>query len=122
MTIKFTPASFGPTDLEELLLAPPSATPLSGDITVRRTLTYANDSKSIMAGVWESEPGVSRWEFADRGEFIVVLSGRMTVQEDGKEEIEVKAGDAVVFPIGWAGIWTVHETLRKVLVFFTAEA
>ncbi|PRC49620.1 hypothetical protein C6A85_73780, partial [Mycobacterium sp. ITM-2017-0098] len=28
------------------------------------------------------------------------------------------AGDIAVFPLGWAGSWVIHETLRKVYITF----
>ena len=31
----------------------------------------------------------------------------------------VTPGSTVVFPKGWAGTWTIHETLRKVYVIFS---
>jgi len=30
------------------------------------------------------------------------------------------AGDTAYFPIGWMGVWTVHEKLRKVYVVYSA--
>ena len=49
---------------------------------------------------------------------IYVLSGRMTVQRDGEEAVELTAGSSAIFPLGWCGAWTVHETLRKVFVVY----
>lgn len=49
---------------------------------------------------------------------IHVLSGRMTVQADGEEPVDLFAGSSAVFPISWCGTWTVHETLRKVFVVY----
>lgn len=107
-------------ELEESLLAPPSAQPLSGDITVRSRLAFSTADKKVLSGVWESEPGVSRWEFTNRGEIITVVEGRMTVAEDGKDEVQISAGDSAYFPVGWTGTWTVHERLRKVFVVYAA--
>jgi uncharacterized cupin superfamily protein len=28
------------------------------------------------------------------------------------------AGDVAVFPLGWTGIWDIHETVRKVYSIF----
>jgi uncharacterized cupin superfamily protein len=100
------------------LLSPPDATPISGDIVVRGFAPFIQPEQKIVAGSWESEPGISRWEFLSRGEFIHVIAGRMTVQEDGQEPLELTTGMSAVFPMGWTGIWTVHETLRKVFVIF----
>ncbi|SDT33326.1 cupin domain-containing protein [Actinoplanes derwentensis] len=106
------------TDLKESLLGQPSAEPLSGEIPVRSRLDFATEDRRVVSGVWESEPGTSRWEFLTRGEIIHVVAGRMTVTEDGGEPVEVTAGTTAYFPIGWQGEWTVIERLRKVFVVY----
>lgn len=106
------------TGLPDKLLAPPSAQPLEGDVVVRSGVDFATEDRKVVSGVWESEPGVSRWEFLTRGEIIHVVAGRMTVQRDDEEPTEVTAGTTAYFPIGWCGVWTVHETLRKVFVVY----
>jgi uncharacterized cupin superfamily protein len=42
------------------------------------------------------------------------VSGRAIYTHEGGEVIEVKAGTVVLFPGGWKGICTVHETMRNV--------
>lgn len=106
------------TALEEKLLGPPSAVPLDGDIAVRSRVDFATEERDVVSGVWECSPGSSRWEFLTRGEIIHVVLGRMTVERDGEEPVQVEAGTTAYFPIGWCGVWTVHETLRKVFVVF----
>lgn len=118
MTTVFRPADVDPADLEAKPLAPPSATPLSGEIVVRSRVAFANDERTIISGIWESDPGVSRWEFETRGEIVHILSGSLTVQEDGAETIELTAGSAAVFPIGWKGVWTVTDHVRKLYVVY----
>ncbi|MEU6642553.1 cupin domain-containing protein [Saccharomonospora sp. NPDC046836] len=104
--------------LEEKPLGPPSAEPLDGEILVRSRVDFTNDDRTVISGVWESDPGRSRWEFRSRGEIIHVVSGRMTVQRDGEEPVEIAAGATAYFPVGWCGEWTVHERLRKVFVVY----
>ena len=119
MTTTFRAAELdSAADYDEALLAQPSAEPLSGDITVRTYLAFQSEDGSVLSGSWESEPGEARWEFIDRGEIIQVISGRMTLHEDGGETALLTAGSTAVFPRGWKGIWTVHETLRKVFVVY----
>ena len=69
------------------------------------------------SGIWECTAGPSYW-VQDKHEFVQILSGRMTVTEDGGEPVEIAAGDAAVFPKGWKGTWDIHETIRKVYVIF----
>jgi uncharacterized cupin superfamily protein len=116
MTLTNVPSAV--TGLDEKPLGPPSAEPLSGEILVRSRVDFTNDERTVISGIWESDPGTSRWEFLTRGEIIHVISGRMTVRRDGEEPAEVTAGTTAYFPIGWRGTWTVHETLRKVYVVY----
>ena len=121
MTIVIKAAELTADELTESRLGPPSAQPVDGaEIVVRSAVKFKSEDGQIIAGVWESEPGASRWEFDTRGELITVLSGRMTVLEDGGEPAEITAGSTAYFPLGWHGVWTVHETLRKVYVVYKA--
>lgn len=118
MTHTIRPAEVDDAELEAKPLAPPSAEPLSGEIIVRGKVAFANDERSIISGVWESDPGTSRWEFLTRGEIVHILSGRMSVQRDGEEPVELTPGTAAFFPIGWTGMWTVIEPVRKFYVVY----
>ena len=120
VTISFRAADIPSSDLAEKPLGQPSAEPLTGEILTRSQVFF--DEPQITSGTWECEPGASRWEFTTRGEVIYVLSGRMTVHEDGGEPVELTAGSSCIFPIGWCGVWTVHETLRKVFVVYRPAA
>ncbi|MGA1838742.1 cupin domain-containing protein [Herbiconiux sp. 11R-BC] len=118
MTTTTRPLDLTPDELEARLLGQPSAEPLSGPITVRSRVDFTNEDRTVISGIWESEPGTSRWEFLTRGEIIQVVSGAMTVQRDGEEPVELTAGSVAYFPIGWCGVWTVTETLRKFYVVY----
>ncbi|KAA9108014.1 cupin domain-containing protein [Microbacterium rhizomatis] len=118
MTLTTRPGEISSDDLESKPLAPPSAEPLSGLITIRSRVDFTNDDRTVISGIWESEVGTSRWEFLTRGEIIHVVSGAMTVQRDGEEPVELTAGSAAYFPIGWCGVWTVTEKLRKLYVVY----
>jgi uncharacterized cupin superfamily protein len=120
VTVAFRAAEIPADDLEEKPLQQPSAEPLSGDITTRSRVVFTSDDSKVLCGTWECDPGASRWEFLERGEFIHVLSGSMTVERDGEDAVLLEAGSSAVFPIGWCGTWTVHETLRKVFTVYRA--
>ncbi|MFF1946291.1 cupin domain-containing protein [Rhodococcus qingshengii] len=117
MTITFRPQDLDSAQMEESLLAPPSASPLSGDIVTRSQIFFRNDD-GLLSGTWESEVGTARWEFVDRGEIIHVLSGRMIATVDDGEPVEITAGTTAYFPLGWRGTWDVQERLRKVFVVY----
>jgi uncharacterized protein len=118
MTHVIRPAEMNPDLLEAKPLAPPSAEPLSGEIIVRGRVEFVNDDRSVISGVWESDPGTSRWEFLTRGEIVHILSGVLRVQRDGEDAVDLTSGSAAFFPIGWTGEWTVVEPVRKLYVVY----
>lgn len=118
MTHTVSPLDVDRSALEEKPLAPPSAQPLSGEILVRGRVEFANDDRTIISGIWESDPGVSRWEFLTRGEIVHILAGKMTVTQDDGEPLELVAGSVAFFPLGWTGVWEVLEPVRKFYVVY----
>lgn len=119
MSITFKPSELFAGELDESLLGQPFAEVLGDDIAVRMSVPFTSDDSRIMSGIWEAEPGLSRWEFLERGEAIHVLQGRMVVTKDGGEAVSLEAGTAAVFPIGWKGTWEIKERIRKFFVIFT---
>jgi uncharacterized cupin superfamily protein len=71
----------------------------------------------LSAGIWQCAAGPSRWKL-ETNEVIYLVAGRMTVTPDGGEPAEIGVGDVAVFPLGWAGTWDIHETVRKVYSIF----
>ena len=119
MTLTFQPQELFERDLDKSLLGQPFADVLGDEIRVRMAVPFTSDDQRILSGVWEAEPGLSRWEFLERGEAIHVLEGRMVVTRDGGEPVTVEAGNAAIFPIGWQGTWEIQERIRKFFVIFT---
>jgi len=76
MSITYQPHEPFKGELDGSLLGPPYAEVLSGEIPVRMSVSFTSDDSRIVSGVWEAEPGLSRWEFLERGEVIHVLEGR----------------------------------------------
>ncbi|SEO04148.1 DUF861 domain-containing protein [Cryobacterium sp. TMT1-3] len=120
MSITFQPTALFAGELDESILGQPYAEVLGDDISVRMSVPYVSDDSRIMSGIWEAGPGLSRWEFLERGEAIHVLEGRMVVTEDGGAPITLEAGTAAVFPIGWQGTWDIQKRIRKFFVIFTS--
>lgn len=100
-------------------LALPLADPLGKTIETKTFNLYSTDDDSLHAGTWETDEGESRWEFTDEGEVIYVLSGKMTVQQDGADPQDIGPGDLAVFPKGWKGTWNVTERLTKVYAIYS---
>lgn len=68
-------------------------------------------------GIWESGPGMFRRHLKNR-EFSHIVSGCCTFTPDDGEPVELRAGDAVLFPENCEGVWDIRETLRKTYVLF----
>jgi hypothetical protein len=102
------------TDLEDWGALEEATDPGTPMQTAGLTLWKDGDQE---VGIWECTAGPSRWVLETHEE-IYIISGKMTVTRDGGEPLDVGAGDAVVFPRGWAGNWQIHETLRKLYVIF----
>ena len=77
MTTVFRADDLNSDDYTESLLAPPMATPISGDIVVRDKSYLADGDHGVWSGSWESEQGTSRWEFTDTGEVIEFCDPRI---------------------------------------------
>ena len=63
-----------------------------------------------------------RWRLSiPRDEFCHFVAGRATYRSDDGEVIEVAAGTLVMFPAGWTGECTVHETIRNIYMLAEDE-
>lgn len=62
---------------------------------------------------WEKEVSIFPWEFVTT-ETALVLEGECTMTPaDGGPSTTFKAGDLVVFPIGYKGTWEVNKAFKK---------
>jgi uncharacterized cupin superfamily protein len=97
---------------EDLVDWGPVGAPLEGLSRTRGKLLQ-KDASGAESGIWVCTPGSWRCEVA-RDEFCHFLAGSCTYVHDGGEVIEIGAGTIALFPAGWRGRCTVHETVRKV--------
>jgi uncharacterized cupin superfamily protein len=75
-------------------------------------LLYKGPNNQPESGIWVCTPG--RWTLSiPRDELCYFMSGRATYLSTEGEVIEVATGTTVMFPAGWAGECTVHETMRN---------
>jgi hypothetical protein len=75
-------------------------------------LVHKGPNNQPESGIWVCTPG--RWRLSiPRDEFCHFVAGRATYRSDGGETIEVTPGTVVMFPGGWSGECTVHETMRN---------
>lgn len=91
---------------------------IDGEMTTRGVEHWRSADERVGTGIWECDAGRFRAHFRDRGEFIQVVSGRMTCTAEDGTVTELGPGDAMTFPPGWAGEWHVHEPLRKLYCEF----
>ena len=94
--------------------ATPVAVPLGEPVAATRCISEAR-TDGVETGIWECSPGRWRRHIVQQ-EFCHFISGHCTFTPDGGEPIEIRAGDAILFPQGTTGIWDIHETVRKSFV------
>jgi len=76
-------------------------------------LVHKGPNNQPEVGIWVCTPG--RWRLSiPRDELCHFVAGSATYRSEGGETIAVEAGTVVLFPAGWTGECTVHETMRDV--------
>jgi uncharacterized cupin superfamily protein len=94
---------------------------IDGPMETRGIEMWRGAGERVGTGIWECDAGRFKARFADRGEFIHIVTGRMTCTAEDGTVTELAAGDSMTFPPGWTGEWHVHEPLRKLYCEFKAE-
>ena len=94
---------------------------MDGPMGTRGREMWRGAGERVGTGIWECDAGRFTARFTDRGEFIHIVSGRMTCTAVDGAVTELAAGDSMTFPPGWTGEWHVHEPLRKLYCEFKAE-
>lgn len=62
--------------------------------------------------VWEKE--VSRFDwYYDTQEVCYFLEGKVVVEEEGGEKVEMGKGDLVTFPQGLECVWDIKKAVKK---------
>ena len=75
-------------------------------------LLYKGPGNRPECGLWVCTPGCWRLTIP-RDELCYFLSGRATYKSSEGEIIDISPGTLVMFPAGWQGECTVHETMRN---------
>ena len=70
-------------------------------------------ASSVDLGFWECSPGSFKTARNGVNEVILVLEGKGTLVSDAGERVDHEAGDMVLIPNGWSGVWEIHENFRK---------
>jgi hypothetical protein len=98
--------------------AVPKPTSLTGQTESSLTVWTSDDGR-VETGVWECDPGTFTARRDGYDEVAQILVGRATVEDEHGQVIELVPGSIFVTPSGWAGSWTIHETMRKTYVIRT---
>ena len=90
-----------------------------GEVLALYATAQDQNSEKIGAkiGIWESSPGQFRRAVKER-EFSHIIQGSCIFTPDEGPSIELKAGDAVLFPANSQGVWDIKEDLRKTYCIF----
>lgn len=67
----------------------------------------------VETGIWEATPGQFHASREGHAEVCYIIAGIATIRVEGQPDRTIRAGDVLVMPSGWRGIWHVHETIRK---------
>jgi uncharacterized cupin superfamily protein len=93
----------------------PKPTSLDGQ-TETSAPTWTSEDGTAETGVWECTAGTFTARRDGYDEVAIILSGTATVRSDAGETVDLGPGSTLVTPAGWTGVWTVHDTVRKVYV------
>lgn len=98
----------------------PKPTALTTDLLEASATVWDSPDGRISAGVWECSTGSFTARRDGYTEICQLLTGRVTVDTDGGDSVTLEAGDTLVTPEGWSGVWHVHEPVRKTYVIVTS--
>ncbi|WP_332603571.1 cupin domain-containing protein [Arthrobacter sp. S2(2024)] len=98
----------------------PKPTALTDGVEEASLTVWDSPDGRANAGVWECTPGSFSGRRDGYSEVCQLLSGRVTVEPNEGESVELIAGDTLVMPDGWTGVWHVHETVRKTYIIINS--
>lgn len=92
---------------------------LQGNSQSSGRVLYKGPGGQPEAGLWICTPG--RWRLSiPRDELCYFVAGRAEYRRDNGERVEVVPNTLVLFPAGWAGECSVHETMRNTYMLTAA--
>lgn len=74
---------------------------------------YGAKASHVDLGFWQCSPGSFKTARTGVNEVILVLEGRATLVSEAGERVDHQAGDMVLIPDGWSGVWEIHEHFKK---------
>ena len=67
--------------------------------------------------IWEHATGTFPWEYKEKQETCLIISGKGYVQGDDGNKFSFERGDLVTFPKHWKCTWTIIEDIKKYYAF-----
>jgi len=95
----------------EKLIESAQGKPIDGQMTgADQALEYERlyidrSSEHVRLGIWRSDPYEARYEDYGCDEFMILLTGQVSLLYDDGSEDHFQAGDAFILPKGFTGVW-----------------
>lgn len=93
-----------------------------GDPQVSSHVVHHDLRSGTVTGVWTCTPGSWPVEARHNTEVAHILAGRARITDADGNVNEVRAGDVLVLPVGWAGRWEILDEVRKLYVISEVSA
>lgn len=93
---------------------------LEGEPLARIWIAAQSSDLKVTQGVWDCTGGKFSWNYT-WDEFVMVLDGEVTIEEEGGERYTLRAGDFVHFPLGLKAKWHVPKYVKKTFTLRTPE-
>ena len=98
-----------------------NATSLEGDVKQFGRADFGDPSMNIVVGVWHCTRGRFQMTYPFNEGF-TILSGRVTLEQEGREPVTLMKGDSAFLAKGETAVWTVDcDDLRKSYFIFVPE-
>ncbi len=79
---------------------------------------FTDQTGQLTAGVWTCTPMTTKLEPYSVNEFMLVLEGSVTIEDQNGHEETIRAGEAFIIPKGMPCRWKQTESIRKFYVIF----
>ena len=94
-------------------------TTLTPGQTEAATSLWTSPDGTLDIGIWECTPGRFTADRSEAAEFCYFLEGKIVMTQLDGTRRTLRAGDAIMLPLGWKGTWEILEHTRKIYVFST---
>jgi uncharacterized cupin superfamily protein len=99
-----------------ILKRPPADRIISGNPDQKSWPVDKARDGSVLAGMWECEPGEWHVNKGTSCEWCYLLEGVVELTDTDGSKKTFKAGDAFLLKDGWVGVWKTVEKVRKYYV------